>query len=86
MIKDAWFKLVAVLLLCAAITFVNDVELFKSPWMLTLVGIVTVALGVNNVTEDLGILALMVCLFVLVYDLQVMETTPSRTSYLSQSS
>jgi uncharacterized membrane protein len=78
MIQDAWFtskqfRLVTVILLAAAITFVNDIELFRHPWMLLFIGLVTVILGIHNVTNDLGIFALMICLFVLVYNIQVMD-------------
>ena len=68
---NIYFKLIIAIILALFISFSNEVELFYKPYILLLIGVLTVFLFVIDSNIDIGILYLMVALFVVVYNQQL---------------
>ncbi len=68
---NIYFKLIIAIVLALFISFSNEIELFYKPYVLLIIGILTIFLFVIKSNIDIGILYLMVALFVIVYNQQI---------------
>ena len=73
LLTNAYIKAFIVIILALCLTFVHDLEIFKSRVILPLIGILTLLMMAHNVSRDFGIIILMTCLFVTVYNRQVIN-------------
>ncbi len=76
---NIYFKLIIAIILALFISFSNEVEIFYKPYILFIIGIVTIFLFVIDSKIDMGILYLMVALFVVVYNQQIHASIKTNT-------
>lgn len=69
--ESLYTKFFIVVMLALMITFVHEVDLFKSVWALVIIGGLTLLFYFNTSYDDLGILLLLIALFIVVYNQQL---------------
>lgn len=70
---NIYYRLLIASILALVLTFPNELKILQNPWMLVLIGILTVSLVLFDVVNDVGITILMMCLFVVVYNIQTLR-------------
>lgn len=68
MIDNVYIKVVIVLTITILITFSNVLSVTKNPLMIYFIGILLILALVYNITKDKGVIILLSCLFVAVYN------------------
>jgi hypothetical protein len=70
---NIYYRLLIASILALILTFPDELHILKNPGMLVMIGILTVSLVMFDVVDDIGITILMMCLFVVVYNIQTLQ-------------
>jgi C4-dicarboxylate transporter len=70
---NVYYRFLIAAVLALVLTFSDELDVLRKPWMLVAIGSVTLLMIMFDVTSDLGITMLMVSLFIVVYNLQTMK-------------
>lgn len=60
-------------ILSIILAFSDQIEILKQPVVLVAIGILTFAMIAFDIVNDLGLMMLMCCLFVIVYNIQTFQ-------------
>jgi len=71
LLSNCYFKSFVVVVLALCLTFVHELDIFRYRLCLVAIGVLLLLMMLNNFTRDYGIVILMACLFVVVYNQQV---------------
>lgn len=77
MFESQYLKLIIVIILALVLTFAHEIKVIHEPWLLLLIGIITLFLLINNVV-NMGIIFMMVALVLIVYNIQIVNKDNTR--------
>jgi hypothetical protein len=62
------FKLAIAIIMCLILTFAIDIKILQEKFILIAIFIVLILMILSNITEDLGIILLLLALFIISYN------------------